>query len=70
MGLYIKDTFPAKERPDLEKLPESIVCEIQLNHKKYFFVLIYRSPSQTPDECVAFMGNFELMLSTMYAEEP
>ena len=31
VGLYIKETVPARERPDLVKLPESIVCEIQLN---------------------------------------
>ena len=37
VGLYIKETFPVKERPDLTILPESIVCEIQLNRKKFFF---------------------------------
>ena len=52
------------------KLPESIVCEVQLNHRKYFFALIYRSPSQTLDEFDTFMENFELMLSTMSIEEP
>ena len=51
-------------------LPESIVCEIQLNRRKYFFSLIDRSPSQTSDEFDTFMDNFELMLSRMSAEEP
>ena len=70
VGLYIKETFPARERPDLVKLPESIVCEIQLNQRKHFFALIYRSPSQTLDEFDIFMENFELMLSSMSIEEP
>ena len=29
VGLYVKDTFPAKERADLETLPECIVCDLQ-----------------------------------------
>ena len=62
---YIKEKFPARERTDLVKLPESIVCDIQLNQRKYFFALIYRSPSQTAGEFDTFMENFERMLSSM-----
>ena len=43
VGLYVKESFPAKNRSDLETLPECIVCEIQLNGKKYFFAVLYRS---------------------------
>ena len=70
VGLYVKDTFPAKERPDLETLPECIVCEFQLDRKKYFFVVLYRSPSQSQNEFQVFMNNFELMLSKMSDENP
>ena len=38
--------------------------------KKYFFVVIYRSPSQDQDEFDNFAINFELMLSKIYAENP
>ena len=68
--LYIKDSLPSKNRADLVTLPECIVYEIQLNSKKYFYAVIYRSPSQGPEEFDNFTKNFELMLSRMYAENP
>ena len=40
VGLYVRDALPSKNRPDLVTLSDCIVCEIQLNKKKYFFVLI------------------------------
>ena len=46
------------------------MCEIQLNRKKYFFALIYRSPSQDQSEFEHFTIDFELMLSKMHAENP
>ena len=70
VGLYVKDSLPKKERPDIATLPESIVCELNLDRKKYFFVVVYRSPSQDQQEFDNFMNNFELMLSKMSAEEP
>ena len=70
VGLYIKETFPAKERSDLETLPECIVCEIQIKRKKYFFTVLYRSPSQSQAEYEEFTKNFDLMLSKMAAENP
>ena len=70
VGLYVKESFPAKNRSDLETLPECIVCEIQPNVKKYFFAVLYRSPSQTSAEFEDFTNNFELMLSKMSAENP
>ena len=63
VGLYIKDSFPSKNRSDLVTLPECIMYEIQLNRKKYFFAVIYRSPSQGPEEFDNFTISFELMLS-------
>ena len=36
VGLYVKDSFPTTERPDLVTLPECVVCEFQSNMKKYF----------------------------------
>ena len=51
-------------------LPECVVCEIHLNKKKYFFVVIYRSPSQTQSEFDNFIINFELLVSKLHAENP
>ena len=70
VGLYVKDSLPTTERFDLVTLPECVVCEFQSNMKKYFFVVIYRSPSQDLDEFDNFAINFELMLSKIYAENP
>ena len=70
VGLYVKDSLPSKARSDLAILPECIVHEIHLNKKKYFFAVVYRSPSQNETEFENFMMNFELMLSKMNAENP
>ena len=70
VGLYIKDSLPSKNRSDLVTLPECIVYEIQLNRKKYFFAVIYRSPNQGLEEFENFTINIELMLSKMHAENP
>ena len=70
VGLYIKESFPAKKRSDLEILSECIVCEIQIKRKKYFFSVLYRSPSQSQEEYEEFTMNFDLMLSKMAAENP
>ena len=59
--LYVKDTYPARNRLDLATLHECSVCEIQLNRRKYFHVVLYRSPSQTSFEFCIFMINFENM---------
>ena len=70
VGLYIKDTLPKKERPDIAILPECIVCELHFDRKKYFFVVLYRNPSQDQSEFDNFMNNFESMLSKISAEDP
>ena len=70
VGLYIKDSLPSKNRSDLVTLPECIVYEIQLNRKKYFFAVVYRSPSQDQSQFDNFTISFELMLSKMHAENP
>ena len=44
--LYYKEYLPIKNRPELTKLKETIVCEIKLKNKKIFYILTYRSPSQ------------------------
>ena len=70
VGLYVKDTLPSKFRSDLAVLPECIILEVHIHGKKYFFVVLYRSPSQTQSEFDTFMIKFELLLSKIYAENP
>ena len=64
VGLYVKDSLPCIQRLDLVTLPECVVSEIQLNKKKYFYVVIYQT------EFDQFTMNFELMLSKMNDENP
>ena len=68
VGLYVKDSFPAIRRPELEILPECIICEIQLDRKMYFYVVVYRSPGQSHVKFENFMDTFEQMLSMLAAE--
>ena len=66
--VYIYQRFPSiKNHPDVVTFPECILYEIQLNRKKYFFAVIYRSPSQGPEEFDNFTTNFELILSKKHA---
>ena len=57
LGFTSKIPFPQKNRSDLVTLPECIVYKIQLNRKKYFFVVAYRSPSQNQTEFDNFTIN-------------
>ena len=70
VGLCIKDSLPSKQRSDLMTLPECIVYEIQLNRKKCFFVVLYRSPSQNQPQFDSFTIEFVLLVSKMHAEKP
>ena len=70
VGLYVKDSLPCIQRLDLVTISECIVCAIQVNKKKYFYAVIYRSPSQDQTEFDQFTMNFELMLSKMNDENP
>ena len=59
-----------KNRLDLATLPECVVCEVQLDKKKYFFTILYRSSSQSQLEFQDLTNNFELMLSKMSGKNP
>ena len=68
--LYYKNTLPIKLRSDLHILDESIVVELTLSRKKLFFVVIYRSPSQSSDEFDLFLSRLELVIEHMRHEKP
>ena len=70
VGPYVKDSFPAIRRPELEILPECIIYEIQLDRKMYFYVVVYRSPGQSHVKFENFMNTFEHMLSMLAGEIP
>ena len=47
VGLYIKETLPKTNRTDIVTLPECVVCELRLDRKKYFFVVVRTKPGPT-----------------------
>ena len=62
--------FPGRKGQKLQHYLLSIVYELNLDRKNYFFVVLYRSSSQDQQEFEDFMNNFVLMISKMSAEEP
>ena len=69
--LYYKHHLPIKRRSDLELfIDECIVVEFKIKQKKFFYVLIYRSPSQTPQEFESFMGNLQTVIDKIVIETP
>ena len=58
VGLFYNDSLAIIERNDLELFSECLVCELMIDRKKLFFVLIYRSPSQDHDEFQKFLRTF------------
>ena len=69
--LYYKPNVPIKERADLTlNFDETVVAEIQLKNKKVFFVVTYRSPSQTSEQCGKYFANLETLYSKLIKEKP
>ena len=58
VSLFCKDSLAIIERNDLELLSECLVCELMIDRKKLFFVLIYRSPSQDHVDFQNFLEHF------------
>ena len=54
---------------NLEILDETIVCQISMKRKKVYFVVVYRSPSQTADEFNLFLDRLELNVETIQAKK-
>ena len=68
--MYYDVNLPISERKDLCILDECIIAEIKLNTKKMFYVLIYRSPSQSSNELDEFIKNLESIIDKMKKEKP
>ena len=62
VSLYFKEDLPIKRRTDLEIMDETIVAEICIKRKKIIFVVTYRSPSQTAEDCYLFLDKLQLTL--------
>ena len=58
-GVFTVKKWPIKKLTDLEILDKTIIAEIKIKRKKFFFVLSYRHPNQTLDEVNLYMQNLE-----------
>ena len=60
--LYFKEDLLITRRTDLEIMDETIVAEISIKRKKFFFVVTYRSPSQKAEHFHLFLDKLQLTL--------
>ena len=60
VGLFCKNSLPVIVRDDLS-FDESIVVELKLGRKKFFFTVLYRTPAfyHNSPEFRDFLSNFE-----------
>ena len=64
--IYYKNLLPLKVT-NIQYLQECINFEMKIGDKLCHFVALYRSPSQSQDECEKFAKNLELNLDTISA---
>ena len=60
VSLYYRENLPNTREKNLEIFDEAIVCQICIKTIKVYFVVVYRSPSQTADEFNLFLDRLEL----------
>ena len=61
--IYYKTNLALRRFPNLETHPNTLVTEVSFGRKRVVFTVIYRKPSQTPEEFRNFITN----LSNLYA---
>ena len=68
MGIYYKEVLAV--RPvDVKNLNECLIFAVSIENRGYV-VSLYRSPSQTQDECDIFLINFEQLISDIITKNP
>ena len=65
-GVYIyhKESISVKVL-NLSQLPECLVCEVSIQNKRGFLVVLYHSPSQSQDCFQMFINEFEKILGNI-----
>ena len=71
VGLFYKNSLPTINRSDLA-FEESIVVELKFGRKKFFFTVLYRSPSikHKSPEFAEFLKKFKDLHTKIQAENP
>ena len=69
MGIYYKEVLAV--RPvDVKNLNECLIFAVSIENKRGYVGSLYRSPSQTQDECDIFLINFEQLISDIITKNP
>jgi len=71
VGLFVKNSLAIKIRDDIS-FDETLVVEIMVDHKKIFFTVIYRSPSNKcgSPEFNNFLLDFETLYTNIKKDKP
>ena len=55
---------------DIPNLTESILCQITINNKMGFVLVVYCSPSQSSDAFESFLSSFDQVITDMSLSNP
>ena len=55
---------------DIPNLTESILCQITINNKTGYVLVVYRSPSQSSDDFENFLSSFDQVITDMSLSNP
>ena len=67
--IYHRDSLPVKVI-NSNVLNECLVCELSFGSQRVCLVSIYRTPSQSSNECNTFLLNFEQLLTYLNSIKP
>jgi len=67
--IYFKNDLGVKHRPDIQNHSNTLVIEISISRKKFFYVLVYRKHG-TPDQFKLFMSKLEDTMEQIELENP
>ena len=65
--IYFKENLILR-RLDVSNIAQCLLCEVTIENKKGYIVVLYRSPSQTANEFHVFQYNFQFQFNTKTTE--
>jgi hypothetical protein len=68
--LYYRNSLAIKHCPDLEFDPNILVVEVHFGRKKIYLSVLYRRPSQTPEQFRSFSRKFDNLCSVINNKTP
>jgi len=68
--LYYKNSLAIKHCPNLEFDPNVLVAELHFGRKKIYLTVLYRRPSQTPEQSKSFAQKFDNLCIVINSKNP